>query len=364
MGVEPLVLTLTEKNGFVSQADRFKKRLATEDTSKYKLVRRNDIAFNPYLLWAGAIAQNTVVEAGIISPLYPTFRAHKGFDPRYVARLLLSPQMVAAYDGIAFGSVPRRRRSSVKDFLSLPVPEQPPLYEQRRIAAILDQADALRAKRQQAFAHLDELIRSIFMNMFGDPLSNRHNLRKAAIGTVSTVVTGNSPSRADADNFGDAIEWIKSDNLGGWTATAAQEGLSPRGREKARTAPAGSVLVTCIAGSPNSIGKASLVDREVAFNQQINAILPSPALKTTFLLTQLKAAPALIQGKSTGGMKGLVSKSSFESIEILVPPMERQRQFVDRVAYVMRQRARLESAYHASEILFASLQFRAFRGEF
>lgn len=73
-GQEPPVLTLTERNGFVLQSERFNKRLATDDTSNYKVVRRNDLAFNPYLLWAGAVAQNTIVDAGIISPLYPAGR--------------------------------------------------------------------------------------------------------------------------------------------------------------------------------------------------------------------------------------------------------------------------------------------------
>lgn len=132
-GSTPPVLTLTEKNGFVRQADRFHKRLATEDISKYKVVRKNDIAFNPYLLWAGAVAQNTIVDEGVISPLYPTFRVRDDHDPRYVARLLLTPAMIAAYDTIAFGSVPRRRRSSTNDFLNLQIPTPPNLNEQRRI---------------------------------------------------------------------------------------------------------------------------------------------------------------------------------------------------------------------------------------
>lgn len=84
------VLTLTERQGFVLQADRFNKRLATEDTSGYKVVRRHDIAFNPYLVWAGAVARNTIVDAGVTSPLYPTFRVREGHDPGYVARLLLT----------------------------------------------------------------------------------------------------------------------------------------------------------------------------------------------------------------------------------------------------------------------------------
>lgn len=239
----------------------------------------------------------------------------------------------------------------------------PPFEEQRRIAAILDHADALRAKRRQFLAHLDTLTQSIFHDMFGDPLANSHRMPTAAIGTVAGVVTGNSPSRAEAANFGDSIEWIKSDNLGGDIASVADEWLSEIGRRKARVAPRGSVLVTCIAGSPQSIGKASLVDREVAFNQQINAVLPSRDLNTSFLLCQLRTAPALVRDRSTGGMKGLVSKSSFQSIEILLPPKELQREFVARWDRIRSQRAAVQCALAAEEELFASLQSRAFRGE-
>lgn len=238
----------------------------------------------------------------------------------------------------------------------------PPLSEQRRIAAILDHADALRVKRRQVLGHLDSLTQAIFQAMFGDPLRGS-TVRRAAIGSVAQVVTGNSPSRGEPENFGDAIEWIKSDNLGPDIATEASERLSEIGLSKARVAPTGSVLVTCIAGSPTSIGKASLVDRGVAFNQQINAVLPSPALNSTFLLAQLKACPDLVRQKSTGGMKGLVSKSAFQSIEVLLPPVADQATFVARVDKIRGQRAVAQRALAASDQLFASLQSRAFRGE-
>lgn len=156
------VLTLTEKNGFVHQSDRFNKRLATEDTSKYKVISTEDIAFNPYLLWAGAIAQNTIVNKGIISPLYPTFRVKEGYHPRYVAMLLLSPTVIKMYDNIAFGSVPRRRRTSIKDFLSLTIPTPPSYEEQKRIVAILDKAQSIQEARERQLAALDELAITIF----------------------------------------------------------------------------------------------------------------------------------------------------------------------------------------------------------
>jgi len=169
---EPVVLTLTEKKGFIPQEERFKKRLAISDTSIYKVVRRFDIAYTPYLLWAGAIAQNKDWESGIVSPAYPTFRVRNGYDPRYVNRLLAGGPIHLRYDAISFGAVPRRRLAKVSDFLSIEIPEPPPLAEQKRIAGILDAADALRAKRRESLAQLDTLLQSTFLTLFGDPVTN------------------------------------------------------------------------------------------------------------------------------------------------------------------------------------------------
>lgn len=259
-------------------------------------------------------------------------------------------------NGATFKELSKRTTASIE----IPLP---PLDEQRRIAAILDHADDLRAKRRQVLAHFEALSRSIFHDMFGDPLLNLRGLSKATLGAVSEVITGNSPPRTDAANFGDAIEWIKSGNLGGDVASVADEWLSAQGRSKARIAPAGAILVTCIAGSPLSIGKASLVDRDVAFNQQINAIVPSSALNSAFLLGQLKLAPELVRSKSTGGMKGLVNKSELRSIEILMPPVAAQHTYAQRIAVVTAQRSAVLAALQADNELFASLQSRAFRGE-
>lgn len=278
-------------------------------------------------------------------------RSREGFDPKFVYHYLRSR------------TIPNAGYSRHFKFLKEVSVPRPPLPEQRRVGAILDHADALRAERRQTLALLDALTQSIFHDMFGDPMANDRSLPHAAIGDIAEVVTGNSPSRLEAANFGDDIEWIKSDNLGGPTASTAEEWLSERGRRRARTAPAGSILVTCIAGSRTSIGKASMVDREVAFNQQINAILPSRHVDAMFLLAQLKTAPELVRSKSTNGMKGLVNKSSFQSIEVLTPPLAAQREFSSRVTAVSRQRGGVQRACASADELFASLQFRAFDGK-
>ena len=302
------------------------------------------------------------LDGAVVSKDFPVFTIQPDrVVPSYLIHFMRAGSLQRQVQTASFGAT-NRQRISEDVFLGFDLP-LPPLSEQRRIAAILDQADAIRAKRRQILAHLDSLTQAIFREMFGDPASNDRGFPRATIGSLAVVQTGNSPSRAAAENFGSQIEWLKSDNLGADVATRADEGLSETGMRRARIAPAGSVLVTCIAGSSTSIGKASIVDRPVAFNQQINAVLPSDAVDATFLLGQLKTSPELVRAKSTGGMKGLVNKSAFSSIEVLAPPIGAQREYAQRMRSIMALQSASRRALAADDELFASLQSRAFRGE-
>ena len=115
-----------------------------------------------------AIRQNHRVVAGC--PLLIDNNAmaaipNAGTDSRYLFHYL---KTVDFYGLASATTVPALRKS---DLERLPIP-YPPLPEQRRVAAILDQADALRAKRREALAQLDSLTQSIFIEMFGDPTTN------------------------------------------------------------------------------------------------------------------------------------------------------------------------------------------------
>ncbi len=240
----------------------------------------------------------------------------------------------------------------------------PPLREQRLIAEMLDRAEALRAKRRAALAQLDTLTQAIFLDMFGDPATNPKGWCRKSISDLATVITGNTPSRAVPGYYGTEIEWIKSDNINTphYYLTQADEGLSTLGKAVARTAPAGSILVTCIAGSPECIGNAGMTDREVAFNQQINALVPQDG-DSHFLYVQLLVGKRLVQQASTSSMKGMVSKSRFERIMLMCPPMPLQREFASRVVMVEKLKSTHRASLVELDVLLASLQHRAFRGE-
>jgi type I restriction enzyme S subunit len=240
----------------------------------------------------------------------------------------------------------------------------PPLAEQWRIAEVLDRAEALQAKRGAALAQLDSLTQSLFLDLFGDPATNPKGWPRKPIGEIGKVITGNTPPRANPGYYGTHIEWIKSDNINTphYYLTKASEGLSESGKAVARTVPAGSILVTCIAGSPECIGNAAMTDREVAFNQQINAFVPVNG-NADFLYAQMLVGKRLIQEASTAGMKGMVSKGRFERITLVLPPIELQREFARRVTAVEKLKTAQRASLAELDALFATLQHRAFRGE-
>lgn len=240
----------------------------------------------------------------------------------------------------------------------------PPVNEQRRIATILDQADALRAKRRQALSKLDTLTQSLFLEMFGDPMTNPRGWPMVSVAEIGEVVTGSTPSRTKTEYFGKEIEWIKSDNINTphYYVTKATEYLSELGKSVARIVPPKSILVTCIAGSPGCIGNAAMTDREVAFNQQINALVPREG-DPHFIYALMLAAKRKIQEASTKGMKGIVTKSRFEHIRLPFPPVTLQQKYAQRVSGMRTLTTTSRAGLDCLDSLGASLQYRAFRGE-
>ena len=241
----------------------------------------------------------------------------------------------------------------------------PPLAEQKRIAAILDKADAIRCKRQQAIQLADEFLRSVFLDMFGDPASNPKGWKVKPLKKMADVITGNTPSRSVEEYYGGHLEWIKSDNINtpSHILTTASEYLSEGGASVGRIVPEGSTLITCIAGSFDCIGNASYADREVAFNQQINALIPKQGVDSWFLYALILFSKKLIQAASTNSMKGMVSKGKLEQVEIIDPPKSLQIEFSKRFESIRELSNKNNFGLEVTSLQFASLQKQAFSGQ-
>lgn len=248
--------------------------------------------------------------------------------------------------------------------IQIPLPED--FDDQIRIAHLLGKVEGLIAQRKQHLQQLDDLLKSVFLKMFGDPVRNEKDWDKPALRAFGKISTGNTPPRNDPSNYDTShIEWIKTDNIDADAVyvTAASEHLSETGAKRCRTVSAGALLVACIAGSLESIGRAALTDRKVAFNQQINAIQPAADVAPLFLYGLFKLTRRYIQSQASKGMKKILTKSDFEQITMIKPPFDRQQQFALIAERIERTKASHRHTLTDLETLYAALSQSAFKGE-
>lgn len=336
--------------------------------SSRKISKAGLAASSANLLPKGAVVYSSRASIGKVGICDVELATNQGFvnficgpelNTKFLAYVLvkMTPEIEMLSNSTTFKEV---SRTSIKN-LEIPVP---PLDEQKRIVSILDRAEALRRKRKEAIRLLDEHIKSVFLEMFGDPATNPKKLRQSKIKDMGRVVTGNTPPRSNKDSYGHHIEWIKSDNINNdqCIATTAEEWLSKEGASRARIVPAGSVLVTCIAGSKSCIGNSGLVDREVTFNQQINAIVPNEDIDSYFLFMQINLSKILFQKAATSGMKGLLSKGKFCEIELLNPKVSDQRSFADQFIKCENLRKKMLLQSEELDNQFSVLVQQAFAG--
>ncbi len=235
--------------------------------------------------------------------------------------------------------------------------------KQNKIVSVLSKIEAVIAERKRELELLDELVKSRFVEMFGDPKSNSFGFDKMMLKDTCKVVTGNTPSRSVAEYYGDYIEWIKTDNIvpGLFNPTKATESLSRKGMEIGRIVDRNSILMACIAGSIASIGRVCITDRMVAFNQQINAIIPK-RYNILFLYVLLQVSKDYLVEEINMALKGILSKSKLEKKEFIVPPMEMQNQFAEFVEQINKSKLIIQKSLDELETLNKALMQKYFGG--
>jgi type I restriction enzyme S subunit len=242
---------------------------------------------------------------------------------------------------------------------SLQVP-LPPLDQQRRIAAILDQADALRTKRRPSVQWLESLKRSLYWDMFErQPATGEWR----QIGVFADVQSGSTPSRKVAGNFGGAIPWVKTGEVDGLVLATA-EYVTEQGLRGAhlRLFPRDSVIVAMY-GQGATRGRSAILGIEATTNQACAVIVANDRFDPLFLQTQLALDYGRLRGVAEGGNQPNLSVGRVKKFEVRLPPIERQRAFASRCAAVDAQRATAERSLQTLDELFVSLQARAFSGQ-
>ena len=135
-----------------------------------------------------AMADNLAHELGFGTTEFHVFRPSERITGSYLFNLLRAPYVRKA-GAMRMKGAAGQRRVPADFFAALQIP-LPPLDEQKRIAGILDAADALRAKRRGALAQLDTLLQSTFLDMFGDPVTNLMGWEVTTVNGIGSVQGG------------------------------------------------------------------------------------------------------------------------------------------------------------------------------
>ena len=289
-------------------------------------------------------------------------------SPEYLRHFLVSDPFHSLFmrtvSGVG-GSLLRARPAEVYK-IKIPLP---PLPKQKRIAAILDAADALRTKRRQAIAELDALLQSTFLEMFGDPVENPKGwevflsdalfAEKPRIGTTK-------PAK------GKGLIVVRVGEVGESSIRFSLCGRVELGDSdiKKFKLEAGDTVIARAIGSKNHLGKSSYFngyDEAVVIDSHVMRLRPD-ATKCDplwfFVLISSDKGKKLIQqaGGATAVQFNINSKQA-SSLKIPLPPLELQQKFATTVESIETQKAQQQNHLTELDQLFASLQQRAFNGE-
>jgi len=290
-------------------------------------------------------------------------------DHRFLLHILRSPEFRAEGQRRMTGSAGQRRVPS--SFLSTFAIPLPTLAEQRRIAAILDQADALRAKRREALAELDKLTQSIFIEMFGDPGGNPLGWLEGTLSELIVDKPNNGIFKKNED-YGEGIPvvWVEELFRGNAINLSKSRRLLPTPKEVEQYGlKNGDVLFCRSSLKLAGVGYNNVylgVDNKALFECHVIRVSPDKSRVVPEFLNYILRIPSqrqkLFKFAKTVTMS-TIDQEGLLKVSLPIPPMELQIAFVKRLNAIDRIRATHSEASSELETLFSSLQHRAFRGE-
>ena len=250
-------------------------------------------------------------------------------DGRYLFHFLRQPRIRIEGEKRMTGSGGQRRvPKSFLEELEMPLPSLP---EQRRIAAILDKAEDLRSKRREAIAKLDQLLQSVFLEMFGDPITNSKKFEIQELGIICDVRDGTHESPKYVDQ---GFPLVTSKNLN--SGEVSLEGCSLISLEdyekisKRSKVDKGDILMPMI----GTIGNPVLVKNEPKFSIKNIALIKkkSKLILNTYILYLLKSNyfDFIVANKNRGGTQKFLSLGDIRKIPIPIPTLSEQEDFFEK----------------------------------
>lgn len=306
--------------------------------------------------------------AGVCSTDILPILPRPSLDRAYLSHFLLQPESVAWANSRATGANLPRLSPRVLAGMRVPLP---PLAEQRRIAEMLDRAEALRAKRRAALAQLDSLTQSIFLEMFGDPVTNPKGWPRKQLGELIEVGPQNGLYKHSTE-YGSGTPILRIDGFYDGVATklANLKRVRISAAEEALYGLRNGEIVINRVNSREYLGKSAIIEglteTTVFESNMMRLDVDRSCLEPRYLIQYLQSSAVkhyILRSAKDAVNQSSINQQDVKAIPVLLPPISLQGSFAER----LRSRSQLQASFELSirefDGLFASLQHRAFRGE-
>ena len=292
-------------------------------------------------------------------------RPTKEVDIGFLCRVLENYDLTPFITGTTRGKLTKAGASEIPVIV-------PPLEQQRRIAAILDQAETVRCQRRAALAQLDSLTQSIFLEMFGDPVTNDRGWPESlTLGEVADIASGVTKGRSLEGKVTRELPYLAVANVQDKALRLESvKSIEATEDEIRRYRLQKDDLLLTEGGDPDKLGRGTLWENElpecIHQNHIFRVRLTSDVL-TPLFLNWLVGSPRgkkyfLRSAKQTTGIAS-INMTQLRGFPLLVPPLPLQQTFATRIQAIESLKTIHRTALTELDALFASLQQRAFAGE-
>ena len=314
----------------------------------------------------GGVATGLVNAVGFGSSEFHVLRPLEGVDTRYLHQFLQAPQLRAAAEEVMTGSAGQKRVP--KDFFKNCMIPLPSLAEQKRIAGILDEADRVRKKTQALIDKYDELAQSLFLDMFGDPVTNPKKLEVGTIGQLAAEVKYGTSSKAS--EFGD-LPYLRMNNI---TYSGHMDLGSLKFIDLSDDVPyhkygtrRGDILFNRT-NSRELVGKTGLVrsDEKMILAGYLIRVRLSKGVVPEYVWSWMNSQ--WVKTHLRNLCRGIVGQANInaqelKSIPIPIAPFELQSEFKDKLTEIESQKDQALMQLREGKTLFNALLQKAFNGE-
>lgn len=237
----------------------------------------------------------------------------------------------------------------------------PSLEEQQRVVDNIEKISTIITLRKKEISILDDLIKARFVEMFGS-IHESTKYPYVAVKDLTNVISGGTPSRDKSEYWEDGtIPWIKTTELQNNIIVNVDEYITEAGfnGSSAKMVPVGTVLVA-LYGQGKTRGMTAYLNIEACTNQACACILPSDKIDSMFMWKFFELSYEKLRSLAQGAGQPNLNGNMIKNFQVLVPPIELQKEYVDFVRQIDKSKATVQKALDETQLLFDSLMQQYF----